>query len=597
MIKDIFKANRTGLKFVFKKYWYFIILQLSFSVVAGFSAYVTSWYSKAFIDKIVIDKNISAAMMVIVAFVSYSFVRNILQSLTAMFAKKVYSKTKIVSNASFIEDTKSLNLAFFDIPENRSSFFRAEFYVTNGTEQLISYLFYFFSNIIACVSILYLLSSFEIWVVVFLSVLVIYKIVIDSIISKRDFKFKKNRVTLDRKVGYFNNIFKSPYSLMDLNVNSSYDLFKNHYEENSQEQINKQYKHDKINLVLTITTYITFIVQNVVLYWYAGNALLNSTITISEFTMFFTATTHFNALLINIKNSILPFYNIALESKNYRDFLNIKKNNTFTVRNAPGSIEIKEIQKIEFKNVSFNYPRKKRPILKNVSFVIEKGETVSFVGINGAGKTTIIKLLMKFYPPTEGEILINDIPLNEINMDSYWRLCNCVFQNFSIYALSAIENISMKKDEESDSETIIEYLKQENLYEKLINEKNGIKTILSRDFEDDGTDLSGGEKQKIALLRSKYKNGNMYIFDEPSSALDALSENDFYKYIVQCSTNEDNIVLFVSHKLSFCKIANKVVFLDNCEIADIGNHDYLMEHCEKYKIMYNNQKEKYGYID
>jgi len=139
-MKYIFRANKIGLKYVFKKYWYFIILQLSFSVVAGFSAYVTSWYSKAFIDKIVIDKNISAAMMIIVVFVSYSFVRNLLQSLTAINAKKVYSKTKIISNASFIEETKSLNLAFFDIPENRSSFFRAEHYVTNGTEQLISYL-------------------------------------------------------------------------------------------------------------------------------------------------------------------------------------------------------------------------------------------------------------------------------------------------------------------------------------------------------------------------------------------------------------------------------------------------------------------------
>lgn len=592
LLRGLINANKQPLKYICKKYWYFIVIQLIVSIIVGLSAYVSSWMTRAFVDSIVIDANYKHAMFVILFASSYTFLKSILQSAVKTLNSYVFSKSIIFSKSIFINYTKNLNLAFFDIPTNRDCFVRAESYASNGPEQLLEYVFSIFSNIISCISIVYILSPFEIWVVVFLIALMIFKLVIETKLSKKNYVFKKERVKRERKIGYFANLFHSCEYLTEMNIYNSYDLFYSHYKKNFDSHIDIQKKHNiKVESWLAFI-HLAIVIQNLVLYGYSGFELFNSHITIGEFTLFFTAIGHLNTILTSFRNSVNSLHPMMLESQNYIEFMNVSGEFCFSQNNQLAKTKIYDINEIEFKNVCFKYPSKETLVLENVSFIINKGDVVSFVGLNGSGKTTIIKLLLGLYRPNSGTIYVNQIPLEDVDLPSYWSLLSTLFQNLYTYAISAAENISMKDISQTDIDLIHKEIDDIGLTSKFQHEPSGVYTELSRAFDPSGTELSGGEKQRILFARTKYKNGELYILDEPSSALDALAEQDLFEF-VNSLKEKGKTVIFVSHRLSTCSIANKIIFIENHKIVNIGDHCFMIEHCPQYKKLYEIQAKKF----
>lgn len=242
---------------------------------------------------------------------------------------------------------------------------------------------------------------------------------------------------------------------------------------------------------------------------------------------------------------------------------------------------------IQFVNVSFKYPESENYVLKNVSFTIKNGEKVSLVGENGAGKTTIIKLLCGFYHPESGMILINGIPLEEINRNDYYRQVGAVFQDFRIYGFSVKENIAFA-DQTRD---VLPYLEKVGLAEKLKGLPDGIDTFMSKEFCDNGVEFSGGEAQKVAFARALYKNPAMLILDEPTAALDPLAEYEIYRNFRLLSENKTTV--FISHHLASSKFVDKIIVLDQGKIAEQGSHEELMALNGKYAELFNLQAQKY----
>ena len=435
------------------------------------------------------------------------------------------------------------------------------------------------------------MSDFEWWIVFFLLLLMSYKLIIENILSKRNFKFKKERVIRERRIGYFSNSFKSASILTDLHIYDGIDFFKHLFEKHSEENINLQTKHNLKTELLFASTYLTVFVQNIVLYLYAGNSLLNGSINIGEFTMFFSAIGYLNALLFNFKNSISTLYPIILESQNYLDLINIDSKYKYNEKKSRGE-KIDSIKTIEFKHVYFRYPKRTNFVLSDVSFTINMGETISLVGINGCGKTTIIKLLLRLYEPTDGQILINGISIDEIDIENYWKLCGTVFQDFCIYPISAFENISLNYVTKSNAEYVADVMKKVDIAYRFEKEQMGVFTPLSRDFDENGTVLSGGEKQKIAFARASYKPHSILILDEPSSALDARAEQALFDY-VDSTKNKNKIVIFVSHRLSTSTTADKIIYIENGCISCSGSHDHMMNNCSSYKKLFEIQSSKY----
>jgi ATP-binding cassette subfamily B protein/ATP-binding cassette subfamily C protein len=242
-------------------------------------------------------------------------------------------------------------------------------------------------------------------------------------------------------------------------------------------------------------------------------------------------------------------------------------------------LECKPFESLEFKSITFTYPGTDKIILKDVSFDISKGEKISIVGFNGSGKTTIVKLISRFYTPDRGEILWNGVNINEYNYDSFIKQISAVFQDFKLFAYSISKNVDL---EERNKEQIKDCLYQVGLKNKIESLPNNIDSFLSKEFSNDGIDLSGGEKQKIAIARAMYQQTSLAILDEPTSALDPLSEADIYQHFNELV--RDKTTIYISHRMSSSKFCDRVLVLDDGIVAAIDTHENLMK--EKSDVYY-----------
>lgn len=242
---------------------------------------------------------------------------------------------------------------------------------------------------------------------------------------------------------------------------------------------------------------------------------------------------------------------------------------------------------IEFKNVSFAYPDMDRYILKNCSFRLNKGEHYAFVGVNGAGKTTITKLITGLYDNYEGEILINGKNLREYTLAQIKGLFSVVYQDFAKYQIEFEDNIKLGCVSKDDEQRITQVVENINLTEVLNNLPKGQKTPLGKIFED-GVDLSGGEWQRLAIARSLYSDAPMRILDEPTAALDPIAESGIYSLFRDIT--KDKSAIFITHRLGAAKIADKILVIDDGKVKEFGSHNELMNKNGIYAQMFNTQK-------
>ena len=246
---------------------------------------------------------------------------------------------------------------------------------------------------------------------------------------------------------------------------------------------------------------------------------------------------------------------------------------------------------IEFKNVSFKYPKTDFWALKNVSFKFKIGERLAIVGMNGSGKTTLIKLLSRLYEPTEGVITLNGIDIKKYDYDEYQSIFSVVFQDFHIFAFSISDNVSCSLN--GDKEKVVECLEQAGFGEKLKELPNGIETIITKLYDNDGIELSMGEKQKLAIARALYKDAPFVVLDEPTASLDPISEQEVYNKFNEMV--KDKTAIYISHRLSSCRFCDKIAVLHEGKLVQVGNHDELVkDENSKYFELWNAQAQYYN---
>ncbi len=228
---------------------------------------------------------------------------------------------------------------------------------------------------------------------------------------------------------------------------------------------------------------------------------------------------------------------------------------------------------VEFKNVSFKYPGTDIFVLKNLNLKLEIGKKLAVVGINGSGKTTMIKLLCRLYDPTEGEITLNGVNIQKYDYDEYMSIFSVVFQDFKLFSFGLGQNVAGAVD--YDEKLVKKSLEEAGFGDRLKEMPKGLDTCLYKDFEEDGVEISGGEAQKIALARALYKRAPFIILDEPTAALDPLAEYDIYSKFNEIVG--DKTTVYISHRLSSCKFCDDIIVFDDGKIVQRGNHDKLIE--------------------
>ena len=244
---------------------------------------------------------------------------------------------------------------------------------------------------------------------------------------------------------------------------------------------------------------------------------------------------------------------------------------------------------IEFRNVSFRYPGTKELVLDHVSLKIEPSEKIAVVGKNGSGKTTLVKLLCRLYEPEEGEILWNGKNIREYDLREWQKIFAIVFQDYSLLSLTLGQNVAAS--EQYEAERAKEVLQLAGFGERLNKLKKGLETVVYPEYEQDGVSFSGGEEQKIAIARAIYKGGQICILDEPTAALDPVSESRVYESFDEIVKGKTAV--YISHRLSSCKFSDRIFVLDNGKIAESGTHEALLSQNGLYAQLWQAQAQYY----
>ncbi len=281
------------------------------------------------------------------------------------------------------------------------------------------------------------------------------------------------------------------------------------------------------------------------------------------------------------------FHENALYIEDYKEFTE------YDPKIKGGSEKIPSTpERISLKDVSFKYDGSDKYVLKNINLEIKPGEKIALVGENGAGKSTLVKLLLRLYDPTEGSVKIGNKELSDYSLESVADSYGVVFQECHPFSMTVAENVLLRPYSELDEAAVIDALKQSGAYDKIASLEKGIHTILTREFDDEGTTLSGGELQKVELARIFANPTPFVILDEPSSALDPIAEHKMFENMMRAC--EGRSTVFISHRLSSATLADRVVLLDGGEVVECGSHEELMAKGGKYRELFSMQASAYN---
>ncbi len=292
--------------------------------------------------------------------------------------------------------------------------------------------------------------------------------------------------------------------------------------------------------------------------------------------------------LLDQENSFFQLHEHAMYIGDLKDFLDYEPK---IREDGAGAVPAMPVEELRAENLSFSYSGSRRKVIDNISFTIKGGQTVAIVGHNGAGKSTLVKLLMRLYEPDSGKICLNDREIGAYKLSAYRNCFSTVFQDFKVFSLTVGENILMRRAAEGDAELLAESLRASGMSERVSSFPYGTDTMMTREFDDGGISLSGGQAQKIALSRLYAKNAPIAILDEPSSALDPIAEYELFENMKRIC--EGRTVIFISHRLSGAISADVIFMMEQGQIIERGNHESLMRQNGKYAEMFRKQAEKY----
>ena len=463
------------------------------------------------------------------------------------------------------------------------------------------------NRLVAAGTLFTLIFTIDIPVAVILLTSSVFFIVINQLANKVRFEQEKERKPLNRVRDYINRVFHLADYAKEIRISHVTDLLIEDVDENTEKQIDVSVRYGKKYFILFGLCY--SVLSNIVYYgvlFYMFFRLLDGAVLVGAFAASVSMIWRVRWMLEDLVERLTKFPQHSLFLEKYYGFLAYRPNM------VSGEEEVPPFESLELRDVSFTYDFSDKPryqyhdadykppegeggrgdALRHIDLTLRKGEKIAIVGYNGAGKTTLIKLLMRLYDPTEGRVLWNGRDLRDYETDALRSRIGTVFQDFKIFAASVGENVmNGHYASETDGETARRALDAAGFSEKLGELERGLDTTLTREFDDHGTNLSGGEAQKVAIARVFAKPFELIIMDEPSSALDPVAEYDLNQAILRYAA--DKTVIFISHRLSTTRMADRIYMFDSGALCEVGSHDELMARGGKYAEMFRLQAKKY----
>lgn len=563
-------------------------LFLLYTLISSIVPFIPIFSIKFIIDIAEKNLDINTSIYKILILTGISLFVLLIHKILSVVCDNKFLKVKVIFEKDLYKKMMQIKYEKLDTPQTQDLFFKANKAIQTqqyGFEAYIRNLFSIISKIITFLGLIVILIMFDYFILLYLLLTTIILFYISLHISKKNNDLWNKNASLSREKEYYFNIsvdFNYGKDLLFYNFGS---LFMKKISFLSKEIRNNTNKIEKKLLVYDLLVFIVQLFRDVLIYLFLIINLYKSLISVSDFSLLLNSSLSFSVWLLSCINCIIAIKNQKIYIDDYFFFIDEKNDNKL------GNIKIKQIETIEFKDVCFHYPNNNLMVLNHLDLKLIKGKKYGLVGINGSGKTTLIKLLLNFYQPSSGEILINGINLNSIDIDNYYDLISSMFQEINLFNLPIKNNVSL--DENPCEKKVWEVLNKVGLDEKIKQYPNNINTDYSKYFNENGIELSGGEIQKLLIARCLYKTqANLIIFDEPTSAIDPIAEKEIYDLLNKL-INNNSILITISHRMASMQSCDYIYVLENGRTLEQGDFSTLIKQEKTFNHLYNMQKQYY----
>lgn len=423
------------------------------------------------------------------------------------------------------------------------------------------------------------------WLVPILTVAPIVNILSVKAYNKWEYAHRSKMTDLNQKLGHVEELPDDFAAAKDIRIYSMASWLRECYRDLSDQRSKWDRNVVKKSFLSRIADLVVILIRDGGAYALLIHMFYSGKIGIDEFVLYFAAISSFASWVGGIISCWNKANTVSLKLCDFRDFVDYPEYDGSGI--AKAADHMNTVPEIEFKNVSFRYDGAEQDTIHDLSLKIKSGEKLALVGLNGAGKTTLVKLLCGLYRPTSGEIFFNGIPLSDFKREDYYKLISPVFQEIRTAFFSLAETVSGKSTAETDLEKAETCMRQAGLGAKIDALPDGIHTKLNKKVHENGTELSGGEAQKLMLARALYKDAPLLILDEPTAALDPIAESKIYNEFNVMAKNKTS--LFISHRLASTSFCDRIILLENGNITEEGTHQELMGANGTYKGLFDIQ--------
>jgi ATP-binding cassette subfamily B protein len=576
-----------------------ILLFLLLNLVSATFSFVSMYILKYILDELTGKApDINAVILFVALYIISLVLMHALASVRTVLYNSVFDKASHKYKADLSEKLAKLPMSVLDTSEGRDMIDDVrytDYYAVHLAYRLIQIFTGLYSFIVAFSALI----IFDIWFSLLFLALTVPGIIMDSVFDRKAEALRRKTAPDLRRFCYYRWMLTDAWPAKDVRMYDLTEPIKKRYdtEKDNYRQANKALDIKKLRASLLTETIRR--AGEIIFTVFVLIRAIDGKLSIGDIALYtgfaLSATNDFEnmtsvVLIICLKTTKML--------ERFFEFMNIKCPDENNV-NEKGKRKLEAFESLTFDNVYFKYPLTEKNVLDGASFTLNKGDRLSIIGVNGSGKSTVIKLMLGLYQVDSGQILINGYPMSDYDIKDVRKLFSVLFQSFVQYPLTLRDNIALSDPERYDNDAeITEALRQSGIYDVSIDDSkacgifgNGLDSNMTRQFDDKGIELSKGQWQKIALSRAYFKNAPVIIFDEPSAALDAEAEDKIFRNFEAISENKTGIM--ISHRISSAKMSNKIIVLDGGKIAESGTHEELVAINGLYAKLYNLQLQKY----
>ena len=583
----LFKNVWFGIKTCFLASKFYFSMKLVILMFTTLIPLVNLWLWKEVLNGIVDFGNSKQTVIVcLVIYLALQLATYLIDQFDNYVQDRYSDELKFYIEEQMMDKTSRMDLSFFDSAKmgDKVRHARNNFLTMMNMSWLVFDIISAFINVVAT---LIIVCTYKWWLGLVTLVLLIPFMLYNKERTERKLQMEKEQLRDNRKKDYYRDVFFNDDVQFEVKLNNIGSYFISKYKETWRKlyKINKteDIKHNIINtLIMIVNVSSEFLVLTVSVF-----DVVNKHIGIGDLQYNLSMVSRLRSQSQLLMNKVNQFLNDNTRLIELQEFMNIEpeveKSGTLMPSNNP---------KIEFCNVSFRYPNAEQYVLKDCSFTIEPHEKIGLIGLNGAGKSTIIKLMFRFYDPEEGCIKLDGVDLKEYDIYSVRKVFGVLFQDYVTYCLPLREIIALSDfDERFNDEKLKKACDISGASEVIKDWENGFDSVLGRYYADNGKDLSGGQWQLVGLARAYFKDSEYMILDEPSAALDPISEDRIFEQLYHLSEGKSSVT--ISHRLSNTTLADKILVIGDGHIIEQGSHFELLKQNGKYAELFNLQASKY----